>query len=71
MADRLETVDEIVKYAVVSNPVKAKSMLALAPIFVVFAIIGIWIPGGGPHGILGCSTTFLFHFQAESCLDGP
>ena len=45
MAERLETVDAIVeKYAVVSSPVKSKIYVGLGSIFVVFSIIGIWIP---------------------------
>jgi hypothetical protein len=46
MNDRLGTVDAIVeKYAVVSNPIKSKIYVGLGSLFVVFAIIGIWIPG--------------------------
>ena len=46
MGDRLESVDAVVeKYAVVSNPVKSRIYVGLGSIFVVFSIIGIWIPG--------------------------
>ena len=71
MADRLETVDEIVaKYAVVSNPVKSKIYVGFGSIFVVFAIIGIWIPGW-PTVSWAVPAAFLFHFRMKSCLDGP
>ena len=43
---RLESVDEIVeKYSVSSSPTKSRFYTALGSMFVVFAIIGIWIPG--------------------------
>ncbi len=44
--DRLETVDEIVeKYSISSSPSKSSFYTGLGALFVVFAIIGIWIPG--------------------------
>ena len=46
MTERLETVDDIVeKYAVVSSPIKSRIYVGLGSIFVIFSIIGIWIPG--------------------------
>ena len=46
MSKRLKTVDEIInKYSIESNPFKKKLFTGLGLLFVVFAIIGIWIPG--------------------------
>ena len=44
--ERLETVEEIVEeYSVSSSPSKSRLYTILGSLFVVFAIIGIWIPG--------------------------
>ena len=44
--ERLGTVDEIVeRYSVSSSPSKSRLYTTLGGLFVVFAIIGIWIPG--------------------------
>ena len=65
MAERLETVDEIVaKYAVVSNPVKSKIYVGFGSIFVIFAIIGIWIPGW-PTVSWAVPAAFLFSLSNE------
>ncbi len=65
MADRLETVDEIVmRYAVVSSPVKSKIYVGLGSIFIVFAIIGIWIPGW-PTVSWAVPAAFLFSLSNE------
>ena len=65
MADRLQTVDQIVaKYAVVSNPIKSKIYVGLGSIFVVFAIIGIWIPGW-PTVSWAVPAAFLFSLSNE------
>ena len=43
---RLATVDEVMAtYAITSNPVKRFVFLSLGLIFIVFAVIGIWVPG--------------------------
>ena len=43
---RLSTVDEVMAtYAITSAPLKRIVFLALGLIFIVFAIIGIWVPG--------------------------
>ena len=43
---RSSTVDEVMAtYAITSSPVKRIVFLSLGLIFVVFAIIGIWVPG--------------------------
>ena len=65
MAERLETVDAIVeKYAVVSSPIKSKIYIGLGLVFVVFSIIGIWIPGG-PTVSWAVPAAFLFSLSNE------
>ena len=65
MSDRLETVDAIVeKYAVVSNPIKSRIYVSLGSLFVVFAIIGIWIPGW-PTVSWAVPAAFLFSLSNE------
>ena len=65
MAERLETVDAIVeKYAVVSSPVKSKIYIGLGSVFVVFSVIGIWIPGW-PTVSWAVPAAFLFSLSNE------
>ena len=65
MAERLETVDAIVeKYAVVSSPIKSKIYIGLGSIFVIFSIIGIWIPGW-PTVSWAVPAAFLFSLSNE------
>lgn len=65
MGDRLESVDAVVeKYAVVSNPVKSRIYVGLGSIFVVFSIIGIWIPGW-PTVSWAVPAAFLFSLSNE------
>ena len=65
MSDRLDTVDAIVdKYAVVSNPIKSRIYVSLGSLFVVFAIIGIWIPGW-PTVSWAVPAAFLFSLSNE------
>ena len=65
MAERLETVDAIVeRYAVISSPVKSKIYIGLGSIFVVFSIIGIWIPGW-PTVSWAVPAAFLFSLSNE------
>mgnify|MGYP001158628985 CR=1 FL=1 len=65
MEDPLNTVDEIVaKYAVVSNPIKSKIYVGFGCLFVVFAIIGIWIPGW-PTVSWAVPAAFLFSLSNE------
>ena len=46
MEERLQSVDEIVDtYSVSSSPAKSRLYSILGCIFIVFAIIGIWVPG--------------------------
>ena len=43
---KLESIDEIVEeYSVSSSPLKSKIYVSLGCLFVLFAIVGIWIPG--------------------------
>lgn len=45
-SSRLTDVDEVMAtYAITASPVKRIAYLALGLIFIVFAIIGIWVPG--------------------------
>ena len=65
MAERLETVDAIVeKYAVVSSPIKSKIYIGLGSVFVIFSIIGIWIPGR-PTVSWAVPAAFLFSLSNE------
>ena len=44
MAERLESIDAIVeRYCVASHPAKSRLYTGLGLLFVIFAIIGIWI----------------------------
>ena len=65
MEDRLESVDAVVeKYAVISDPIKSKIYVGLGSIFVVFAIIGIWVPGW-PTVSWAVPAAFLFSLSNE------
>ncbi len=65
MDGRLSTVDAVVeKYAVVSNPVKSRIYMGLGSIFVIFAIVGIWIPGW-PTVSWAVPAAFLFSLSNE------
>lgn len=62
---RLQSVDEIIrKYAVTSSPWKSRLCIALGYLFVIFAIIGIWIPGW-PTISWAIPATFLFSISNE------
>ena len=70
MAERLETVDEIVaKYAVVSNPVKAKFTSGLARFSLFSQLLEYGFLGGQP-----CLGPFLLHsyslYRMRDCLGG-
>jgi uncharacterized membrane protein YbaN (DUF454 family) len=59
-----ETVDEIVDhYFSHSSPLKSKIYVALGSLFVVFAIIGIWIPGW-PTVSWAVPAAFLFSLSS-------
>lgn len=65
MDEPLKTVDEVVaKYAVVSSPFKSKVYVGLGSLFVVFSIIGIWIPGW-PTVSWAVPAAFLFSLSNE------
>jgi len=65
MGSRLGSVDDIVeKYAVVSSPTKSKVYIGLGSVFVIFAIIGIWIPGW-PTVSWAVPAAFLFSLSNE------
>ena len=61
----LKNVDEVIeKYAVVSSPVKSKVYIGLGSLFVVFAILGVWIPGW-PTISWAVPAAFLFSLSSE------
>ena len=62
---RLETLDEIVDiYFSASTPLKSKLYVGGGCLFVVFAIIGIWIPGW-PTVSWAVPAAFLFSLSSE------
>ena len=63
--DRLQTIDEVVeKYCVASSPFKSKLYIGTGSLFVLFAIIGIWIPGW-PTVSWAVPAAFLFSLSSE------
>lgn len=65
-SERLETIDEIVeKYFVSSSPFKTKIYVLLGYLFVLFAIIGIWVPGW-PTVSWAVPAAFLFSLSNEA-----
>ena len=63
--ERLASVDEIVDmYAVEASSVKSKLYIGLGTIFVIFAIIGIWIPGW-PTVSWAVPAAFLFSLSSK------
>ena len=66
ISERLETIDEIVeKYCVSSSPLKSKIYVSLGYLFVMFAIIGIWVPGW-PTVSWAVPAAFLFSLSNET-----
>ena len=64
--DRLESVDEIVeKYSVSSSPAKSRFYTGLGSLLVIFAIIGIWIPGW-PTVSWAVPAAYFFSISSES-----
>ena len=64
--ERLETIDDIVEeYCVSSSPIKSKIYVSLGYLFVIFAIIGIWIPGW-PTVSWAVPAAFLFSLSNET-----
>ena len=71
ISERLETIDEIVeKYCVSSSPLKSKIYVSLGYLFVMFAIIGIWVPGW-PTVSWAVPAAFLFSLSNETLSVGP
>ena len=65
ISERLETIDEIVeKYCVSSSPLKSKIYVSLGYLFVMFAIIGIWVPGW-PTVSWAVPAAFLFSLSMK------
>ena len=62
---RLESIDEIVdSYFASSSPLRSKIYVALGSLFVLFAIIGIWLPGW-PTVSWAVPAAFLFSLSSE------
>ena len=62
---KLESIDEIVEeYSVSSSPLKSKIYVSLGCLFVLFAIVGIWIPGW-PTVSWAVPAAFLFSLSNE------
>lgn len=65
MGERLETIDAVVEqYCVASSSTKSRLYTALGLLFVVFAILGIWIPGW-PTVSWAVPAAFLFSYSSE------
>jgi len=65
MEGRLESVDQIVeRYSVASSPLKSKLYVGVGCVFVVFAVIGIWVPGW-PTVSWAVPAAFLFSMSNE------
>ena len=63
--ERLETVEEIVeRYCVASSPGKSRLYVGLGSLFLVFAVIGVWIPGW-PTVSWAVPAAFLFSMSSE------
>jgi|TARA_B100000085_G_scaffold285596_1_gene322377 hypothetical protein len=63
--ERLGSVDEIVDmYAVEASSLKSKVYIGLGSVFVIFAIIGIWIPGW-PTVSWAVPAAFLFSLSSK------
>ena len=66
MVERLESIDAIVeRYCVASSPTKSRLYVGLGLLFVVFAIVGIWVPGW-PTVSWAVPAAFLFSYSSES-----
>ena len=66
MVGRLHTLDEIVEqYCVASSPTKSRLYIGLGLLFIVFAIMGIWIPGW-PTVSWAVPAAFLFSSSNEN-----
>ena len=62
---RIENIDDIVeRYCVSSNPFLRRLYFGLGLLFIVFAIIGIWVPGW-PTVSWAVPAAFLFSYSSE------
>ena len=63
--ERLETIDEVVeRYCVASSPAKSRLYVGLGSLFLVFAVIGVWVPGW-PTVSWAVPAAFLFSMSSE------
>lgn len=66
MGERLDSIESIVeRYCVASSPAKSKLYIGLGFLFIVFAVIGIWVPGW-PTVSWAVPAAFLFSMSSES-----
>tara|TARA_B100000029_G_scaffold505029_1_gene584967 strand:+ start:2799 stop:3284 length:486 start_codon:yes stop_codon:yes gene_type:complete len=64
--ERLQSIDEIVeRYSVSSSPARSRFYVSLGSLFVVFAIIGIWIPGW-PTVSWAVPAAYFFSISSEA-----
>ena len=64
--EQLTTIDEIVeRYCVASSPVKSRTYFVVGLLFLVFAVIGIWVPGW-PTVSWAVPAAFLFSCSNET-----
>ena len=62
---RLDTIDEVVeKYCVASRPTKSKLYVGMGSVLLLFAFIGIWVPGF-PTVSFAVPAAFLFSLSSE------
>ncbi len=65
VVERLDTVDAIVtRYAVMSSPLRRRLYIGLGGLFVLFALIGVWVPGW-PTVSWAVPAAFLFSMSSE------
>jgi uncharacterized membrane protein YbaN (DUF454 family) len=66
MGERLGSIETIVeRYCVASSPAKSKLYIGLGFLFIVFAVIGIWVPGW-PTVSWAVPAAFLFSMSSET-----
>ena len=63
--ERLGTIDEVVeRYCVASSPAKSRLYVGIGSLFLVFAVIGVWVPGW-PTVSWAVPAAFLFSMSSE------
>ena len=66
MGERLDSIEAIVeRYCVASSPAKSKVYIGLGILLIIFAAIGIWVPGW-PTVSWAVPAAFLFSMSSES-----